>query len=198
VRRIVVCAQMIILCLVLCACGQTADTGADELALEIRGQYIAMTTCAGQMELIADYGERVYEYTMDFFYEKDGELVLTIIEPESIAGITARVSDGGTTLEFDGTRLETGSLSGDGLSPIDGLPTLFTYAREGCIAECGVETLDNTQSLRICCRDPEDKPGKGAEATLWFDSGTHELLKGEISADGYVIVRCEFISFTFK
>lgn len=198
-RRIVVCAQMMTLCLLmLTACGKAADTEAEELALQIRAEYIAMTECAGQMELTADYGERVYAYTMDFSYQKDGELVLTVVEPENIAGITARVSEGGTLLEYDGTRLETGPLSGDGLSPIEGLPALLAYAREGCIADCCFETIDEVRTLRICCRDPENQPGTGSEATIWFDADTHELVKGEISSDGYVVLRCDFILYSFQ
>lgn len=197
-RRTVICAQMITLCLILAACGRNTDTGANELALEIRAEYIAMTTCAGQVEITADYGERVYEYVMDFSYEKDGELVLTVVEPENIAGITARVADGKTALEFDGTRLETGPLSGTGLSPIDGLPALLAYAREGCIAECGMETLNDTGALRTCCRDPETQPGQGTEGTLWFNSDTHDLMRGEISVDGYVVIRCEFTTFSLQ
>lgn len=197
-RRRTVCAQMMILCLLLSACGRSAGKGAEELALAIRAEYIAMTACAGQMDVTADYGERVYEYTMDFTYEKDGELVLTVVEPENIAGITARVSENGTALEFDGTRLETGPLSEEGLSPIDALPALLDYAREGCIAEAGMEIIDGAETVRICCRDPEKEPGEGTEGTLWFDSGTHDLVKGEISVDGFVVVRCEFITFSFQ
>lgn len=196
-RRRLVCAQMMTLCLMLTACGQSADAGGDELALKIRAEYISMSSCAGQVELTADYGERVYQYSIDFSYEKDGELALTVVEPENIAGITARVINGDTRLEYDGVSLETGPLSGDGLSPIDGLPALLSYAREGCIAECGFEALDDTETLRVCCRDPQNKPGEGMEGALWFDKNTYELVKGEISADGYVVVRCDFISFTF-
>ncbi len=84
------------------------------------------------------------------------------------------------------------------MSPIDGLPALFAYAREGCITECGFETLGDTETLRICCRDPQNQPGEGAEGTLWFDKNTHEMVQGEISADGHVVVRCEFNLFTFS
>lgn len=197
-RKTAACAQMIALCLVLTACGQSTDTGTEELALGIRAEYIAMTGCAGETRLTADYGQRVYEYTLEFTYEKDGELVFTVVEPENIAGITARVKDGNTMLEFDGIRLETGELYGDGLSPIDGLPALLDYARSGYIAECGMETIGETRALRICCRDPENQPGKGTEATLWFNSDTHDLMRGEISSDGYTVVRCEFTSFSFQ
>lgn len=197
-RRGKVCAQMMTLCLLLAACSQSADKGAEELALSIRAEYIAMTACAGQVELTADYGERVYEYTLDFTYEKDRELVLTVVAPENIAGITAHVGDNGTALEFEGTRLETGPLSGDGMSPVDSLPALLKYAREGCIAETGIEVMDGADTLRMCCRDPENEPGKGNEATLWFDSNTHDLVRGEISVDGFTVIQCAFSTFSFQ
>lgn len=193
-----VCAQMMTLCLLLSACARSGGKGAEELALAIRAEYIGMNACAGQMEVTADYGERAYEYTMDFTYEKDGELVLTVVEPENIKGITARVSENSTALEFDGTRLETGPLSDEGLSPIDALPALLDYVREGCIAETGMETVNGAETVRICCRDPENEPGKGTEGTMWFESGTHDLMKGEISVDGFVVVRCVFITFSFQ
>ncbi len=197
-RKVIVCAQMITLCLLLVACGGKTDADADQLALDIRAEYIAMTACAGQMELTADYGERVYVYLIDFDYEKEGQLVLTVLEPDNIAGITARVDSEGTRLEFDGVTLETGSLSPDGLSPIDGLPALLTQAREGCIVECGFEQIGETETLRICCRDPEAASGENTEAAIWFDKSNHEMVKGEISVEGYTVIRCDFITFTFE
>lgn len=196
-RKAGVCAQMITLGLLLTACGKGGGAGADEAALDIRAKYIALTGCAGQMEVTADYGQRVYTYEIDFTYGQEEGLVLTVTAPENVAGVTARITDGKTSLEFDGVSVETGPLSGDGLSPIEGLPALLKYAREGCIAESGFETLEgDRQTVRMVCRNPDEKPGKGMEASLWFDRDTHELVKGEISSDGYTVLRCDFIAFT--
>lgn len=38
-----------------------------------------------------------------------GETVLTITAPENIAGVTARILEGETALEYDGMRVETGA-----------------------------------------------------------------------------------------
>ena len=124
---------MIILCLLLSACGggELGDRS-EQLALDIRGDYLAMTACTATAEMTADYGQRVYEYSME------GETVLSITAPENIAGIQARIQNGETALEYDGVRLETGPLNEQGLSPVDALPVLLAAAREGFIAECGM------------------------------------------------------------
>ncbi|MPM35577.1 hypothetical protein SDC9_82170 [bioreactor metagenome] len=198
-RRVFLCALMTALCLLPSGCSTAGSRDKeDELALGIRTQYIAMNACAGQVALTADYGERVYEYVLSFSYEKDNGLTLTVVEPANLAGITAKVEDGSTTLQYDGVVLETGPLSGTGLSPIDALPALLTYAKEGYIAECGMERLGEVSCLRICCRDPNAKLGEGEEGALWFDAGTHDLVRGEISSDGFVVVRCEFQEFSLQ
>lgn len=199
-RKRWVCAPMIILLALLAGCGGEAGSEEDELALEIRGEYLAMTSCQATAEVTADYGQRVYEYTISLSYEKEGETVLSLLEPEEVAGITARISNGETTLEFDGVRLETGPLSNDGLSPLEGLPALLAYAREGYISAIAVEALgeEGPQALHVCYSDPEGSPGTGTEGALWFDLATHALLRGEISVDGYTVVQCEFVEFTYS
>ena len=45
----------------------------------------------------------------------------------------------------------------------DAIPALLTAAGEGFIAECGTETLGETEAIRLCCRDPDGQPGSGQE-----------------------------------
>lgn len=194
-RRRLMCVPMIILCLTLAACGGEGGTRTEQLALDVRGTYLSMSACAGEAELTADYGQRVYEYTLSFRWEREGDTVLTVLAPERAAGVTARIRAGETALEYDGVRLETGPLNEDGLSPVDAVPALLTAAREGFMAECGMEQLGETQALRICCREPEAQAGTGTEITLWFAPDTHALLRGEVSRDGTAVIQCAFSSF---
>ena len=196
-RRRLMCVPMMILCLTLTACGGGEGAQAEQLALDIRGEYLEMTSCAGELELTADYGQRVYEYGLSLQWEQKGDMVLTVTAPAEVAGVTARIRDGSTVLEYDGVRLETGPLNADGLSPVDAVPALLTAAREGFMAECGMELLGETQALRVCCRDPEGTAGTGTEITLWFAPDTHALLRGELAQDGFTVIQCDFTSFTF-
>ena len=192
------CALMMILPL-LAGCGggdKEGGNSAEELALAIRTEYLAMTACAATVDITADYGQRVYEYTLAVSWQKEGETLLTVTAPENIAGITARIKNGSTYLEYDGASLETGTLSGDGLSPMEAVPAMLEYIFSGYIAECDFETEGESQLLWFCCRNPESSPGKGTEAAFWFNADTHALARAELLSDGYTVIQCVFTEFT--
>ena len=193
-RQRCVCALMMSLCLVLSACGG-GTTGAEQLALEIRGEYLAMEECVSALTVTADYGQWVYEYGMELAYRREGERVLTLTSPESVAGVTARLEDGGGSLEYDGVRVETGPLDETGMSPMEGPSVLLDYALQGFLAECVLEEGAEDRTLRVICRDPERPAGQGRECSLWFDPDSHALLRGELSWDGYTVIRCLFSNF---
>ena len=185
-RRLRMCVPMMLLVLLLSACGGAG---------EAKGSPADMTALEAVMEVTADYGQRVYEYTIQVSYEKDGETVLTLTAPAELAGITARIRDKETALEYDGVRWETGALNDSGMSPVDAIPALLRYAQKGFMAECGMETVEEAELLRIVCRDPEGTAGVGQECSLWFDSETHALVRGELSQDGFTVIQCRFTEF---
>lgn len=180
---------------VILLCGCTGEQEDNDLALQLRADFLDRTGCAGTMEVTADYGQRVYQYTVTFSgNEKDG-LSLVITAPEEAAGITATIAQGQTFLTFDGVQLETGPLNETGLSPLDALPAFLTAMESGYIAETGTELLGEKEALRLCCREPERAPGQGLETLLWFDKTNQTLLQGELRQDGATVVRCTFSEF---
>lgn len=194
------CALMMTLVLPLSACGGAGGGNEAEDALaEVRGQYLEMAACSGHADLTADYGQRVYTYGVDFTWKREGETLLTLTAPEVIAGTTAHITAGETALEYDGVMLETGPLNTQGLAPVDALPALLTYAREGFAAECALEGSEGeAQNLHVICRDPEQDPGVGTEAELWFDRSTGALLRGEISEGGVTVIQCMVSGFAME
>ncbi len=179
--------------LLLTGCGKAGGCGAEELALTIRGEYLAMEHCALQAAVTADYGQRVYQYEMAAAVTGQ-ETVLTLSAPETVAGLTARITGEDSRLEFDGVCVETGPLDGNGLTPVSALPALLEAARSGYMTACALE--EDGAVLRVDCGDPSGSPGTGAETVLWFDAATHALVKGEISVDGFRAILCEFSNFT--
>ena len=174
-RKLVLCVLMTTL--LLAGCGQAGGNEAEELALTIRGEHLGMDRCTAQVSVTADYGQRVYEYEMAVAVTGE-ETLLVLSAPETVAGLTARISGEDSALEFDGLSVETGPLDPDGLTPVSAVPALLEAV------------------LRVDCGDPEGTPGEGTEISLWFDAAAHALVRGEISVDGSCAVRCEVDSFT--
>ena len=182
---------MMLLLLTGCGGGQEGKTGAEALAVAIRGEYMAMTAYSLQAKVNADYGQRVYDFTLSV--TSDGEETTVVIqEPEMLAGVTARMDGDEGTLEYEDLSLETGFLDGESLSPVSALPTLVEAARTQYIDRC---TLADGV-LEVHCADPEQDSGTGQEVTLYFDAQTHALTGGEISQDGRRVITCEITEFT--
>ena len=55
--------------------------------------------------------------------------------------------------------------------------------------------LEEDGLLRVDCADPESDPGTGLETTLWFQPDSHQLIRGELSRDGFRAIRCDFSVF---
>ena len=190
-RKCLICVLMTTL--LLAGCGKAGVSEAEELALTVRGEYLAMESCAARAAVTADYGQRVYQYEMAVSVNGE-ETTLTLSAPETVAGLTARLTGEENLLEFDGVSVETGPLDDDGLTPVSALPALLEAARSGYMTACALE--EDGALLRIDCGDPEGTPGAGTETALWFDASTHALTRGEISVDGFRAILCEFSEFT--
>lgn len=194
-KSMLICVLMMLLA--LSACGGAREDDPQRQALALRTDYLAAEGCTAKLTVRADYGQRVYTYGVNVTVA-GGESVLTVTSPTELAGITARVTDGQSQLEYDGAVLETGPLSADGLTPLSAVPALLECARSGFMDSCTMERLGERDTLRMLCRDPEQPVGQGREVTLWFDPASRGLVKGEISVDGYRVILCEFESFTLN
>lgn len=184
---------MISLILALTACGGPSGGGtAREAAGAIQSQYQDMESFSAQVQLTADYGQRVY--TFDLTAEGDGgETVLSLTQPDLVAGVTARMDGEDNVLEYDGLILETGPLDEEGLSPLSAVPVMLEAAGEGYITEC-LWAEENVLQVRL--GDPERVSGQGREILLWFAADTGALTQGEIWSDGVRVIQCEYTDFT--
>ena len=152
-HRLWLCVPMIALLLV--GCGRLEVSEAEQLALEIRGEYLELERCSASLEITADYGQRVYQFGMEAQVQGE-DAALTLTAPETVAGLTARWAGEAGTLEYDGVAVETGSLDPEGLDPVSAFPVLLEAARSGYMAACALE--EDGAVLRVDCGDPADHP----------------------------------------
>lgn len=81
----------------------------------------------------------------------------------------------------------------EGLTPAAALPALVETARTGYITAC---RLEEDGLLRVDCGDPEADPGHRDGDRPVVPADSHQLLRGEISREGFRTVRCDFSDFS--
>lgn len=118
-------------------------------AMTLRDNLLSAQGCSFQASVTADYGEELYEFSMDCHGDSNGNLLFEIISPESIAGIKGTVSDSGGTLTFEDTALYFPLLTDDQLIPAAAPWIFLKTLRSGCLnSVCMEDSL-----LRITADD---------------------------------------------
>jgi len=187
---------MITLLLSGCRAGSAGGTPEDA-ALALREEYQGLAGWSAAMDVSVYYTETVYDFSMDVQWRRDGETVLTVTAPELVAGITARVAQGETVLEYDGAGLSLGLLDGKGLTAVSAIPWLMEQIDKGYMAKCAWAGEGDGQ-LAVTFRDPEGKPGTGTEWLLAFDRESKALLTAEVDVDGASVLTARFRNFTME
>ena len=183
-RRVVV--LMMLLSLLLCGCREKKDDF--QRALDFRNG-IGSGGCSFVAEVQADYGDKVYQFTLECAYDgQDG--FLKVLSPEAIAGISARVDGGSATMEFDGLSLEYGELANGYVAPLT-IPWLLgsTWA-DDYISSAGE---DNDRYLVTYLKGYHDE-----ELTIktWFEKNTPVF--AEVSYNGQRVLSAAIREFTLN
>ena len=195
-RRMISCVLM--MTLLLTGCGTSKKDSPENLAALIRTEYLSLAGWSSAVSLSADYGEQVFDFTVNAAWERDGDTVITVTGPELIAGITARIRDGETVLEYDGAGLSLGMLDMSGITPVSALPALMDCITTGYMARCSWLGEGEARELVVLCRDPNAAPQEGVEYTMYFDPVTHAVKRAEVSVNGVLRLSARFSDFSME
>lgn len=195
-RKALSCVLMITLLLSGCRAGSGGNTPEEE-ALALRETYQALAGWSASADLSVCYTETVYDFSLDAQWRRDGETVLTVTAPELVAGITARVAQGETVLEYDGAGLSLGLLDDSGLTPVSAVTACMEQIQRGWMAKCAWAG-ENNAHLQISFQDPEREDNAGTQFLLTFDRAGYALLSAEVSAQGRTVLSAQFSDFTME
>ena len=94
----------------------------DELdrAMKLRATLLGCLGCSFDVALTADYGDELHEFRMNCQTGGRGDLQFTVLQPESIAGITGQITSGEGKLTFDDVALYFPLLADGQITPISG------------------------------------------------------------------------------
>ncbi len=158
-------------------------------AIALRQRLLAGNGCSFIAEITADYGDVLYQFSMDCRADKQGNLAFTVTVPESISGITGTVSETGGHLTFDGTALAFATIADGQVTPVTA-PWLFLKTlRSGYIASCA-EGKDTTY-LQI----DDSYADNALHLDIWLDENTAPI-RAEILWEGRRILSIEVREFS--
>lgn len=184
--RLKIAVPMLLL-LLLCACG-AGETSA-QTPVSFRTSLTEKGGCDYVAAVTADYGDYVRQFTLNCTSEI-GDTTLTVLQPDSAAGITATVSGDEAQVRFGDTILAVEEFSTRKISPMAAPYLLERAWSEGYISATGMDGELETVEYLL---------GYGSDqltVSTWFAGQVP--VKAEISDGKTALITCEITEFSLK
>ena len=175
--------------LLLTGCAGRSHTKKQDF-LELRTKWLAAEQVELRAAIRADYGDRIYDYVLRYSGGPDGG-VITVEEPEMIAGVGVELGETGVTLRWDGAELDTGAVLGD-LSPVQAFPMLLKCWQSAPVLECWEEAHGGLPCLTAELDLSEAGSPDVRRCRTWFSLDTKEPVAAELLENGRTVL---FVSF---
>ncbi len=171
---------LILICVVILSGCSSAQKQADK-AMLLRTQLLDGNGCSFQAVVTADYGDELYEFTMQCEFDKNGNMKFTVLEPESICGISGKIDADGGALTFDDKVLAFEMLADDQITPVSAPWVMIKAVRSGYISSCGKDK--NGYQIQIDDSYKED----ALQIDLWTNFHS-EILRAEFLWGGRRVI----------
>lgn len=134
-----------------------------ERGMLLRSKILKAEQISFTADIAADYGDKLTLFSMDCRTDANGDMMFTVTAPETIAGITGRISQGAGKLTFDDTALNFELLTDDQLSPVSAPWILMKTLRSGYLTSAGMEE----EQLRLTINDSYEDDA--LQLDIWLD-----------------------------
>lgn len=157
-KRVIAILMMIF----LVGCNK-ADSALDQ-AITLRNRLLNGNGCAFDAVITADYGEKLYTFSMNCKADATGNLTFSVTEPKSVSGIAGTISESGGKLTFDDQALAFEMLADGQVTPVSA-PWLFLKTlRSGYLNAAG---RDGEYIKLIIDDSYEENP---IQLDIWMDA----------------------------
>lgn len=126
----------IITVLVVLFCGCKRGNDGLDRALELRSKLLSSAGCRFDADIVADYTDRVYTFSMNCQSDPEGTVSFIVTAPETIAGISGKAGRNGGQLIFNETALAFELLADEQYSPVSAPWLLVHMLRTGYLTSC--------------------------------------------------------------
>lgn len=142
--------------------GCSGNNGIDH-TIELRQNILSADRCSFTANVVADYGDALFSFILQCTFDDLGDMEFTVIEPESIKGVTGKIKGETGYLTFADQALAFPLLADGQLTPISGPWILMKTLRSGYIHSSGSEN----ELTHVCINDSfrED----ALQLDIWLD-----------------------------
>lgn len=153
---------LIVVVLMLFGC--KADNRELSAVMDFRSQLQQGQGCSFTAKITADYGSNIYQFTLDCKLDGEGDFVFTVVDPDSISGISGQIDGQGGKLTFDDQMLAFDTLADGQISPVSAPWVMTKTLTGGYIAAAGKNGDDIYAVMNDSYRE------QALELDIWFDS----------------------------
>lgn len=178
---------MLVLSIVLCGCGVEND--GLQRGMELRENMLS-NSCSFVAEITADYGDKTYTFSVGCTADPEGNLSFVVLSPESIGGITGKITSESGYLTFDEAVLAFPLLADGEVSPVSAPWLLINTLRSGYLASAGMDG----ESLLLTIHDSYEEDA--LQLDIWLDEANRPI-HGDILWQGRRVLSITVKEFTF-
>lgn len=171
--------------LLLGGCGKM-----EQEAKALQERYAAIETLSAEAEVIYHLAGESRSFTVVTTCGAEGATT-TVLAPEELAGLSATVTGEDLLLRYEGAALPAGRVQE--VSAANCVPYLLRAVAEGYLLECGSETIDGMDCLRVAFDTTAEE--KKILCTVWFERATSAPSYAEFSTDGAVVLTMRTLSW---
>lgn len=162
-----------------------------ERGMELRARLLRAEKCTFDASVTADYGTAVYEFAMACETDERGDFLFSVTEPETISGITGKITREGGRLTFTDAALQFDLMAEGQVTPVAAPWILLKTLREGYLTAAGMEE----ELLRLTIDDSYEKDA--LQLDVWLDE-ENQPVRGEILYDGRRILTISVTNFVLR
>ena len=182
---------MAVVLLVLLLTGCSGDGEELDRAMALRSKLLASSGCSFDAAITADYGNKTYSFCTACQADAQGNVTFSVTAPESIAGISGKISDDGGKLTFDETALGFELLADGQVTPVSAPWLLVKTLRSGYVTSCGMDG----EQVRVSIDDSYEEDALHVD--IWLDQQNIPL-RAEILFRDRRILSLEIENFDFR
>ena len=179
---------LLIVLSVLLLSGCTADRALENRALALRSKLLNSNACSFDAVVTADYGDKLYSFSLNCAVEGAGIMTFTVSQPETISGITGTISLQGGKLTFDDKVLSFSLLADEQLSPVSAPWILYKTLTGGYLTSC----VQEGDYLRLSLDDSYEEDALHLD--VWLGAGDLPM-QAEILYDNRRILTLQIENF---